>query len=196
MVERTAPGPVVLVGHSLGSKTAVTFATRFPEAVSALVLVAPYGLSRQERASERALAGRAWLARLGARLNNRAAIRWSLRHRVYYDRSRIPDGLEERLIENQLSPSGRIAFAAVAHAMIGRDPIDDLLPRVTQPTLILWGRDDRSVPAAAASRYTAGLPRARLELLDRCGHVPMAERPAETARLLAAFLRENGLLAE
>jgi pimeloyl-ACP methyl ester carboxylesterase len=194
LVARKSLAPVVLAGHSLGCKTAVSFAARHPEAVKALVLFAPYGLAGQEGAFRRAAASRAWVARLGARLNNRLVIRWSLRHRVYWDSSRIPAELVGPLIANQLSRGGREAFAAVAHAMVGRDPIDDLLPGLSVPTLLVWGREDRSVPASAAARYAAALPRARLELLDRCGHVPMVERPVEAAALLAAFLRENGLL--
>ncbi len=196
LVEQMRLAPVVLVGHSLGGKIAAVFAARFPEAVSALVLIAPYGLSKQERAGERLAASWSWLARVGARLNNRAAIRWGLRHRVYHDPARIPEAVAEHVIASQLAPAGRRAIAAVAHAMIGVDPIDELLPGLEAPALIVWGSEDRVVPSRAAARYAALMPGARLRLIDRCGHVPMAERPLETARLIAGFLEDNGLLAE
>jgi pimeloyl-ACP methyl ester carboxylesterase len=187
-------GPVVLVGHSLGAKVAAAFAARYPEKVRALVLIAPYGLQGQEGALFRALARHRGLARLAASLNNRLAIRLG-RRRVYYDRTRIPGAIMEHTTASQLTRSGRAALAAVTGAMVARDPIDSLLPSLPQPTLILWGREDRVMPSSAAARYAALMPRARLVLLDRCGHVPMTEKPAETARAIEAFLRENGLPA-
>lgn len=195
LVERMGCGPLVLMGHSLGGKIAAVLAARVPEMVSGLVLVAPYGLSKQESALQRAVASRRWLAEAGARLNNRWAIQLGL-GRVYHDRALAPEPIVEHVIASQLTPEGRRALAAVSHAMIGIDPIDELLPSVTQPTLLLWGRDDRVLRPQAAARYAALMPQARLRLLDRCGHVPMTERPHETAALLADFLRASGLLRE
>ncbi len=192
LVEGT--GPVVLVGHSLGAKVAAAFAARYPEKVLALVLIAPYGLEGQEGVLLRFLARHPGLARLAAGLNNRLAVRLGER-RVYYDRERAPRAITEHTTASQLSRSGRAALAAVSTAMIGTDPIDTLLPSLPQPTLILWGREDRVMPSSAAARYAALMPQARLVLLDRCGHVPMIEKPAETARAIEAFLREQRLLA-
>ena len=45
------------------------------------------------------------------------------------------------------------------------------------PVLIIWGRQDRLIPVAYAARLQAEFPRATLEILDGCGHVPMAECP-------------------
>ena len=193
VLDALALARVVLVGHSLGGKVAVRFAVAHPESVLALVLVAPYGLAGQEGRVRGALAAHRRLTRMATALHNRLVVRWELRRRVYYDRSRIPAGLEEHLVESQLSPGGRAALAAVASSMIGIDPIDSLLPAVLQPTLILWGREDRVLPSEAAARYAALMPSARLVLLDRCGHVPTAERPAESARAVEVFLRNLGL---
>ncbi len=50
--------------------------------------------------------------------------------------------------------------------------------RVTSETLLIWGADDRVVPASYGERFAGLLPNARLVTLPDCGHLPMLERPA------------------
>jgi pimeloyl-ACP methyl ester carboxylesterase len=62
--------------------------------------------------------------------------------------------------------------------------VQRLLPRVTVPVLVLWGREDEWIPVADADRFALALPQARVVILDRCGHMPQEEQPAEVARLI------------
>jgi pimeloyl-ACP methyl ester carboxylesterase len=62
------------------------------------------------------------------------------------------------------------------------------LPRVTNPTLIVWGREDRAVPVECGEQYRRGLPNATLTVLERCGHLPPIEQPDAFARLVLDFL--------
>ena len=62
------------------------------------------------------------------------------------------------------------------------------LHRLSAPVLLVWGRQDRLVPAGYADEWEAELPDSRVVLIDDCGHVPQAERFAETAAAVAAFL--------
>jgi pimeloyl-ACP methyl ester carboxylesterase len=62
------------------------------------------------------------------------------------------------------------------------------LPRVSNPTLIVWGREDRIVPVVCGEQYRRLLPDARLHVLERCGHVPPVEQPDTFARLVLEFL--------
>jgi pimeloyl-ACP methyl ester carboxylesterase len=59
------------------------------------------------------------------------------------------------------------------------------------PALVLWGRDDEWIPVAHAQRHEAALPAARIVILERCGHMPQEEQPAETLRLLLEFLGDG-----
>jgi abhydrolase domain-containing protein 6 len=181
-------GPVVLVGHSLGGKVAVTFASRYPQRVRALVLLAPYGLEGQEGAFLGWVARSRRLSRLGASLNNRLFIRWSMATRSYYDAAAVPREVKDHVVASQVSAGGRGAMAAVAGAMIGRDPIDALLPALTMPTLIIWGRQDRVLPITAAERYRSSIAGSRLVVLEGCGHVATAERPIDVNRELLKLI--------
>jgi pimeloyl-ACP methyl ester carboxylesterase len=56
------------------------------------------------------------------------------------------------------------------------------------PTLLVWGERDRLVPVELAERWLEAIPRARLEVVPRVGHVPMLEAPSRFAELLQQFL--------
>jgi pimeloyl-ACP methyl ester carboxylesterase len=58
-------------------------------------------------------------------------------------------------------------------------------PRISQPTLVLWCRDDPLVPLRSGQLLARSLANATLRIDDGCGHVPLEETPARlTARIL------------
>jgi pimeloyl-ACP methyl ester carboxylesterase len=69
-------------------------------------------------------------------------------------------------------------------------PLVASVPRVNAPTLVAWGRDDRSVPVDHGRRLARELRRARFEVFD-CGHSPPEEVPAAFAEVVGAFLAER-----
>ena len=68
-----------------------------------------------------------------------------------------------------------------------REPVDASL--LTQPTLILWGREDSLIAVDLAYQFDAALPLSTLVVYDDVGHVPMEEIPAQSAADVLAFLR-------
>ena len=62
------------------------------------------------------------------------------------------------------------------------------LPRITAPTLVIWGKQDPLIPAAYAHVAAQGLPHARLHLFDRCGHLPQLEYVDAFNELVHIFL--------
>lgn len=64
------------------------------------------------------------------------------------------------------------------------------LPKITIPSLIMMGSDDRIVPAVNGKILHSRLPNSRLEYLD-CGHMFMMTKPEETAHLMRDFYAEH-----
>jgi pimeloyl-ACP methyl ester carboxylesterase len=62
------------------------------------------------------------------------------------------------------------------------------LHRVTAPTLVVWGRQDRLVAATYADEFARRIAHARVHLIDDCGHVPQVQRLDETFAVVANFL--------
>ena len=59
---------------------------------------------------------------------------------------------------------------------------------IDRPALLLWGREDPVVPLSVGARLESELPRARLVVLERCGHIPHEERPGASLAEVRRFL--------
>jgi pimeloyl-ACP methyl ester carboxylesterase len=66
--------------------------------------------------------------------------------------------------------------------------VEDRLPGVTQPVLVLGGRHDRTCPPVASERIAELVPRARLHLLEESGHLGFLEEPAAYVAAVRTFL--------
>jgi pimeloyl-ACP methyl ester carboxylesterase len=64
----------------------------------------------------------------------------------------------------------------------------DRLGEITAPTLIMAGRDDFIFPPECQRELVAGIPHARLQFIERAGHNPHAEQPAEVMRAVRDFI--------
>jgi pimeloyl-ACP methyl ester carboxylesterase len=62
---------------------------------------------------------------------------------------------------------------------------------IQTPTLVVYSDCDRIFTRKHSEQLLAGIPGAQGILMEGCGHAPMADRPAEFARLLQQFLQPN-----
>jgi pimeloyl-ACP methyl ester carboxylesterase len=176
-----------VVGTSLGGWLALELACRWPERLSALVLVNPVGL-HVEGAPIKEIFGRdpGELADdLFADQSHpmaQAAHQFSAMGQV----GEVPFELVKPLLQ-ALAATARIGWRPYLHnpKLAGR------LHRVTVPALIVHGAEDRLVPAAHGRRYAELLPSARLVDVAGAGHLLTLERPAELARLTREWLVEH-----
>ena len=69
-----------------------------------------------------------------------------------------------------------------------RDAWISRAPQYGGPALIVWGREDRVLPVAHLDELRDVLARAEVHVIERCGHIAMAERPEEFLRVTLPFL--------
>jgi proline iminopeptidase len=62
------------------------------------------------------------------------------------------------------------------------------LGEIKAPTLVVAGRDDFLFPPEHQVALAAGIPNARLEIIERAGHNPQIERPAVVIKVIRDFL--------
>ena len=64
---------------------------------------------------------------------------------------------------------------------------DHLLTAIAIPTLIVWGTQDRMIPAWHATTALQGIAGSRVELFEGAGHFPHLDDPERFALLLSEF---------
>lgn len=83
---------------------------------------------------------------------------------------------------------GRVAFERQQAAAIGRADYRGLLPSITCPTLVIGGREDRVTVPALQEEIAAGIPGARLMILENCGHLAPLEQAETVNRAMRDWL--------
>lgn len=186
---------VTLLGHSLGGGVALLTALRLldrpgeEDRLRRLVLVSaaayrqrlpPFAhLGRWPRASR-------FLLRAVGTSN---VVRWTLRS-IVHDPKAVTPGQVAGYAGPLDDPAARRTLMKAA-AQVMPPELDRITARYREidvPTLLLWGREDRVTPLWVARRLSDQLPRARLEVLESCGHMPPEEHPRVSLALVAAFL--------
>lgn len=194
LVVRDGMERVTVVGHSLGGGVALVTALALQDAgegarLRRLVLVA--GAAFMQRLPPFvALARHPRLTRALLRIMGpRAVVAQALRA-IVFDRAEIT-GEQIRGYAEPIGGTDALRALLAAALQIVPPDLETLTARYPQihvPALLLWGRQDPAVPLWVGQRLASVLPGATLHILERCGHLPAEERPAESLAALAAFL--------
>ena len=183
MAERAlagAPDRFVLLGFSMGGFVAREIALTAPDRVEALILVATSAraTSPEEHARKEAILTQ--LAESGFKGMSRRALARGI-HPEHPDR----DALVERLRAMGAGLGGVIMARQLrATRVYGHAE----LPGIAAPTLVVAGRDDALRPLRELEALAAGIPGARFETFERCGHMVPLEQPDRLAQSITDFL--------
>lgn len=157
-----------VVGSSMGGWAACWFAARFPEMVERLALISPAGL---------------------------------------YDESDPPisvDGVVDEVTGTYMAnmpPDNRKAMAELDRAIAtiiamsgsgGFTPdLAGVLGKISAPTLIVWGSEDRVIPPSYGRRFKDAIPGSSLVIIEGSGHMPQLDNPEKINWLLGNFLADG-----
>jgi pimeloyl-ACP methyl ester carboxylesterase len=95
-------------------------------------------------------------------------------------REMIPGGWRAKMRPEALIFAGR-------HLLRGWT-VMDRLSEITVPTLVMAGRDDFLFPPEHQEELAAGIPNARLQIIEHAGHNPHSEQPAEVMQAVRDFI--------
>jgi proline-specific peptidase len=188
-----------VLGHSFGGYVAMEYALRYPQNLSHLLLVDTGGDNRwaQEKAPEE-LAKRGFnpeMVDLTRRYFNGqiepnemfpSLMKLSKAYNPYTKLSQLPQMLFWGL-QSKLQPETFIY--SESHFLKGWT-IMDRLGEIKVPTLVMSGRQDFIYPPEHQEQLAAGIPNARLVLIDRAGHNPHDEQPAKTLKAVRDFIAD------
>jgi pimeloyl-ACP methyl ester carboxylesterase len=200
-------GQVHLIGNSMGGAVSVRVAARRPDLVRTLTLISPAMPDLKVRRTVLHFPVLA-LPFLGERLVRQWAVRFPVENRVagvftacFSDASRLhPDrfALEVEALRHR----DELGYAAASLVGAARTLVTETLRpfpfslwraagRVTAPSLVLFGSDDRLVHPRLAGRADRVLRAARVRVLPQTGHLAQMEWPGVVAALFREMVAET-----
>ena len=179
-----------IIGHGLGGAVGITLGARHPELVTRLVLVDAVcnlpPLGRAQRILLLPFLGGFVLKQvLGAR-----AYQHFFSEYLVSSHANIPLARINSFFKPLGVPAGRSSLLATLRATIDVRPVAAHKARLSTPTLVVWGRNDRLQKAAIGQHIARTIHGARFEVLDS-GHSPQEECPAQLVAVVRRFLRDE-----
>ena len=201
-------GRAHLFGNSMGGAVALRVAARRPDLVETLTLVSPAvpDLRPDPRRVSDIRLPLAFVPFVGRRVRRQlagitAAQRAEQMIRLCYaDPDAVPAAKIAAAVDEADQRSGQSwaafaldkSFRAIVHAWVTRPrrSLWSIATRVQAPTLVVWGAQDRLVSVDRATRLVSSIPRSRLVVFNRTGHVSQMEKPMAVGRAVAGMLSE------
>ena len=179
-----APPRFALAGLSMGGIVAMEMAARAPGRIAGLCLMDTNPMAERAEVA----------ARRGSQMD---AVR----------AGRLRDVMRDEMKPNYLAPGpdrgavldicmamaealGPDAFLRQSRALMTRPDRQDALRALAVPSLVLCGRHDALCPLERHALMADLLPDARLVVVERAGHLPTLERPADTIQAMLGWLEK------
>jgi proline-specific peptidase len=187
-----------VLGHSFGGHVALEYALRYPDSLSHLVLLDTGGDSRwsQQNAADLLakrgyspekveLVRRFFNGQIAPKEMVPALMRFGS---AYYHHPSILLLARELMAGAWRSKMRPEALIFAGRQLLKGWTVMDGLGEITVPTLVMAGRDDFVSPPECQLELAAGIPGARLRIIERAGHNPHSEQPAEVMEAVSDFI--------
>ncbi|TAH03184.1 MAG: alpha/beta hydrolase [Sphingobacteriales bacterium] len=165
---------VHLMGNSLGGHVALVHVLKHPERIKSLILTGSSGLFENGMGDTYPKRGDYEYIKKKTEL-------------TFYDPATASKELVDEVYEIVNSRLKVIKIIALAKSAI-RNNLGEELNQIQQPTLLIWGNNDTITPPFVGKEFNKLIPNSELHFIDKCGHAPMMEVPAEFNSILHKFL--------
>jgi pimeloyl-ACP methyl ester carboxylesterase len=178
----------IIVGSSYGGAVAATCGLDYPDRVEKLILVGAVNNNRPLAFMLMRLFGSPVFGDVVSPLviGSRRLLRRRMK-RVYDEHSWVLD--ERRVDARHLPLRAANTHRAIIRTVRGWDAerISRDAHLISQPTLLLWGENDREIPISDAERLHDEIPGSRLIVFLNCGHLPHEEYPEKFTNVVSDF---------
>jgi len=162
----------ILLGHSNGGRIAIAFNAKYPEKLGQLILVDSAGLiDRRLKPALKRFVFR-HLAKIGKTFTKSEKLRKILygatNEKDYHEASPIMKETMANLISSDLAPD---------------------LSKITAPTLIIWGKDDKSTPLFQGKYIHQMIKGSKIKIIEDANHSPHVSHPKMIAEIISEELK-------
>lgn len=170
-------GKVHLLGNSLGGHVGLVYTLKHQDKVKTLTLTGSSGLFENGMGETYPKRGDYDFIKKKTEL-------------TFYDPAVANKELVDEvysIVNNRLKALKIISLAKSAI----RHNLGDELKEIVVPTCLVWGKNDTITPPMVAEEFKKLMPNSELHWIDKCGHAPMMEVPAEFNVILDGFLAKH-----
>jgi pimeloyl-ACP methyl ester carboxylesterase len=165
---------LTLIGNSLGGHIALIYTLRNKNKVKKLALTGSSGLFENS---------------MGGSYPKRGSYEY-IKERIgytFYDPNTATKELVDEVFDITKSIPKCMRIVAIAKSAQRHNMAKDI-PKITAPTLLIWGLNDTITPPTVAHEFNRLIPNSELRFIDRCGHAPMMEHPEKFNKVFEEFL--------
>ncbi|MDZ7765209.1 MAG: alpha/beta hydrolase [Melioribacteraceae bacterium] len=186
-----------IAGHSMGGQAAIALSLKYPDRVKRIILAAPAGIEEFTEGQKE------WFREVMTVQGVKLTPVHQLRANVYANFYNMPDDAEfmitDRIALREAEKFDNYCYTVVqsVKGMVDQ-PVVHLLPKITQPTLIVFGENDNLIPNPYLNPgFTADIGRkgneliqnSELVIIPECGHFLQFEKPEVFNEAVRNFLR-------
>lgn len=163
----------ILIGHSFGGRVAILFASR--NRVNKVVLVDAAGVKPRRGLKYK------------YKVASFKALKWIVK-RLY------PKQRAEEIIARQRNKRGSKDYSTSTPTMqkvlskVVNEDLKMYMPKISAPTLLIWGENDTATPIGDARVMNALIPNSGLVTFVNAGHYSFLDEPARFAVVLRKFI--------
>ena len=173
-----------IAGNSMGGLFAGTYAVRFPDEIISVGLIDAGGVKSMKTSLVHKLADKGENPLLLKDSNDVPRLVALL----FFKEPTLPYPIKKVMIKTALANRQFYAKERKEFAPDFYSLEKDLL-KIKAPTLILWGDQDKVIDVSSVPVFERGLINHKTVIIKNCGHVPMMEKPQETATQYIGFIK-------
>ncbi len=170
--EKLGKEKVILIGHSNGGRIALAFAAQYPQRLKKLILIDSAGIYHRGILIRFKRFIFKELARIGKKITSSPILQKILytvaRERDYYNASPLMKQTMVHMISTDLTPK---------------------LQHITVPTLLIWGKNDKSTPLSDGKIMHTHIKHSKLYVIDEAKHSPHFTHPKEVCEKIVKELQ-------
>ena len=183
-------GKIHLVGHSMGGNIAGNFAGTYPEMVKSLALIDAARVITPEKSEFDLLMEKG----VNPYMIKNVKDFDTFMEFLCYKPPQIPS-LMKRYIAKQIMATYKLYEKSFNEEWEKSIFPESKIRKITAPTLIIWGESDKNLHVSSAYIFQKNIEGSNVVIIDECGHIPIMEKPEETASAYSEFLKESARTA-
>jgi len=167
---------VHVLGNSLGGHITILYALGFSENVKSIILTGSSGLFESA---------------MGSTFPKRGDYDFIKKktESTFYAPETASKELVDEVFDIVNDRNKAIRIIATAKSAV-RHNLGDKLHQIEAPTCLIWGKEDNITPAFVGEKFNELIDNSQLHFVEKCGHAPMMEHPAQFNKILEDFLEE------